>query len=128
MTARHPRSASDPGSQFFEALEERDNEPLLETADGTLRFDLVDDGHVEHWFLTLRRGDVSVSHRRSRADAVVRIERERFAALATGQMNALAAALRGDLVVEGDLGLVLLFQRLFPAPPRVSESNGVPVT
>jgi hypothetical protein len=35
----------------------------------------------------------------------------------TGRMNAMAATLRGVLDPEGDLGLVLLFQRLFPGPP-----------
>ncbi len=126
MSGRTRDTELDPSSRFFEDLKQREHEPLLQTAEGTVRFDLVDNGEVEHWYLTLQHGEVDVSHRRSRADSVVRIDRDRFDAMVSGEMNALAAALRGDIVVEGDLGLVLLFQRVFPPPTRPKRSTARP--
>jgi len=102
---------------FFDALAKRGHEPLLQSASGTLRFDLVDGKAVEHWSVAVKKGDVSVSHKEAKADAVVRLDRDLFDRIVTGRENAMAAALRGVLVPEGDLGLVMSFQRLFPGPP-----------
>ena len=38
--------------------------------------------------------------------------------MASGKVNAMAAVLRGDLAVEGNAELLVLFQRLLPGPPR----------
>ena len=37
---------------------------------------------------------------------------------AKSEVNAMAALLRGAMGVEGDVELLVLFQRLFPGPPR----------
>ena len=103
---------------FFDDLAARGREPLLKGASGTIRFDLLDGERLEHWAVKIDDGAIAVSHSRAKADAVVRLERSKFERMARGTMNAMAAALRGDLVVEGDLALVMLFQRLFPGPPR----------
>ncbi len=108
---------------FFDELATRGHEPLLQNASGTLRFDLVDGKAVEHWSVAIKKGDVSISHKESRADAIVRLERDIFDRIVTGRENATAAALRGVLVPEGDLGLVLSFQRLFPGPPRARDAT-----
>ena len=42
--------------------------------------------------------------------------------MATGEVNALAGLLRGELTVEGDPELLVLFQRVFPGP----RAEGVP--
>ena len=60
----------------------------------------------------------------------MRADRKVFDAIVSGEMNALAATLRGAVVIEGDLGLLARFQRLFPgrsvrsdgADPQVSEA------
>lgn len=109
----------DATERFFEALATRGREPLLQGASGTLGFDLVDGGAVEHWCVALKKGDVSVSHEKAKADALVRVNRDLFNGIVTGRENAMAAMLRGVLVPEGDLGLVMSFQRLFPGPPGV---------
>jgi hypothetical protein len=54
---------SDVTTDFFESLRRREHEPLLEHAEGTLRFELADNGHVDHWFVAVDDGDVAVSHR-----------------------------------------------------------------
>jgi glycogen debranching enzyme len=75
---------------FFEDLRRRGHDPLLEKAEGAIRFDLVDDGELEHWLVRLDRGAVAVSRRRARADCVVRAERTLFDAFARGEANAIS--------------------------------------
>jgi putative sterol carrier protein len=111
------RTKKDATSAFFTRLAERGHEPLLATTTGTLRFDLVSGRSVEHWFVSVKKGDVAVSKKESRADAIVRLDRTLFDRMVTGRENAMAATLRGVIVAEGDLGLVIMFQRLFPGPP-----------
>jgi putative sterol carrier protein len=116
--------AGNPTEEFFRALAARRHEPLLQNASGTLRFDLADGGGTEHWFVAIEKGDVTVSHKRGKADAVIRVDRTFLDRILTGRENAMAAALRGVLVPEGDLGLLMLFQRLFPGPPGARGGPG----
>ena len=115
-TGKRPKP--DATAEFFARLAERGGEPLFKSASGTLRFDLADGKRIEHWHVALTNGDVAVSNKNTRADAVVRVDKELFQGMVAGRVNAMAATLRGVLVPEGDLGLVVLFQRLFPGPPR----------
>jgi hypothetical protein len=105
-------------AEFFDGLGRRGHEPLLASTSGTLRFDLADGRRVEHWHITIRKGDVAVSRENADADAVVRLDRSLFDSMATGKVNAMSAFLRGVLAPEGNLGLIISFQRLFPGPPR----------
>jgi putative sterol carrier protein len=105
----------DETATFFEDLRRRGHEPLLETTAGTIRFDLARDGRLEHWLVTLDRGTVAVSRRRTRADCVARTEKALFDAFARGDANAMTAVLRGELTFEGDPELLVRFQRLLPA-------------
>jgi len=110
--------AADPTGTFFEALAKRAHEPLLQGASGTLRWDLRNGRRTDHWYVTIAKGGVEVSRANAPADAVVRADKAFFDGLATGRVNAMAALLRGAMEGDGDLGLVMSFQRLFPAPPR----------
>jgi putative sterol carrier protein len=101
---------------FFHELGRRGHEPLLEKANGTVRFDLVGDSRTERWLVTLDGGDVFVSRKNVAADCVVRAERTLFDAIVSGEVNAMAAYLRGELTLEGDPELLLLFQRVLPGP------------
>ncbi len=116
MTSSSSERRRSPTAAFFDDLAERGREPLLKSTSGTIRFDLRDRDRVEHWWVGIDEGDVEVSHSRGDADAVVRLERSTFDGMVSGQVNAMAAALRGELVPEGDLSLVILFQRVFPGP------------
>jgi putative sterol carrier protein len=109
--------AADTTTEFFESLGRRAHEPLLEQTVGTLRFDLARKGDVDHWFVAIDKGDLAVSHQRRRADCTVRAPKQLFGRVASGEVNATAAVLRGALEVEGDAELLTLFQRLFPGPP-----------
>jgi len=110
------KTTADTVGEFFRGLAERRREPLLQNVSGTLRFDLVDGERVEHWYLTIKNGDVAVSHKDAEADAIVRTGKALFDGMIAGRVNAMAAALRGALVPQGNLALVVTFQRLFPGP------------
>jgi putative sterol carrier protein len=107
---------TDPTAEFFGELGRRGHERLLEKATGTVRVDLVDGKRTERWLVSLTKGDVAVSRRNAAADCVLRADKRLFDGMVSGDVNAIAAVLRGALVLEGDVGLLVLFQRLFPGP------------
>jgi len=112
---------SDPTSEFFAALAARGQEPMLRSTSGTMRFDLEDETRLEHWYVTIKRGAITVSHETGDADCSVRTSKELFDRLSSGTANAMAAALRGLVLASGDLSLIISFQRLFPGPPADSH-------
>jgi predicted lipid carrier protein YhbT len=101
---------------FFADLDRRGREPLLERVAGRLRFDVDSGTKPKRWMVVIDHGDLTVSHENRPADCSVRIEAAVFEDIVTGVDNAMAATLRGALAIEGDLELLLLFQRLFPGP------------
>ena len=106
---------SDATTVFFDELAQRGHEPLLRKARGTVRFDLDDGGRTECFYLAIDRGDVVVSKKRSSAEGVLRADRALFDRIASGEVNPVAAVLRGELALEGDWRLLVLVRRLFPA-------------
>ena len=105
---------SDATADFFDELAQRGHEPLLRKTRGTVRFDIVHGGETEYRYVTIDRGDIGVSRKRAAADGVLRVERTVFDRMATGEVNAIAAVLRGELTVDGDWRLLVLVQRLLP--------------
>ena len=116
---------TDAATQFFEQLAQRDHDPLLENSSGTLRFDIADGKKTDHWFVTIEKGDVTVSHRAGEADATVAADRSVFEGLARGEVSPLAAVLRGTLDIEGDPQLLSRFRRLLPGPPASRRQAAV---
>jgi putative sterol carrier protein len=106
----------DAAAALFEDLVSKGHEPLLHATSGTIRIDLTDAAAVEHWYITVARGNVSVSHRNAKADAVMHLDKKLFEGMAKGSVNLTAALLRGVVEIEGDIGLVNAFSRLFPGP------------
>lgn len=115
-----------PTEKFFDELARRGNEPLLHRANGTMRFDLENGNSngkgsgkngVQQWFVTVKRGEITVARDGDRADSACRVSKALFDRLVTGEQNAMAATLRGLLTIEGDPELFVLFQRLLPARP-----------
>ena len=100
---------------FFEKLAKPRHVKLLEGRSGTL---LVEVGNGEkaeadRWYVTLHKGDVSVSRTGKDPDAVLRASRDTVNAILTGRMNAMAATLRGLADVEGRGDLLIALQSLF---------------
>jgi hypothetical protein len=87
--------------ELFDALAQREYVPLLEKTVGSARFEVVDGKQTERWHVTIDKGHIRVSRRNARADTA-------------GRLNAMAAVLRGELVLEGDPRLLVRLQRLFP--------------
>jgi len=106
----------DPTAAFFARLAERGQEPALQRTSGSVRIDLDRDGQVAHWRLDIRGGTIEVSQSGDAADCVIGAPAKLFDDLASGKANAMAAALRNELTMEGDPGFLVRFQRLFPAP------------
>ena len=104
---------TDATTRFFEVLSQRRHEPLLARVTGTARFDVIDGGDIEHWFVSIDKGDIDVTQRAEPADCVIRVDRNQLNDLVTGRINAMAELLRGALVLEGDPELLALLQRLF---------------
>ncbi len=102
---------------FFNQLVERGHEPLLRGVTGTLRFDVERAKGTDHWVVAVDKGDVAVSHRNAKADCVLHMDEALFDGIARGRVNAMAAMLRGVVDFEGNPGLLVRFQRLFPGPP-----------
>ncbi len=114
---------TDSTAEFFGALGRSGPEPLLEKAHGTIRFDLVQGGSTEALFLTLDGGHVSVTRKKAAADCVIRAERAIFDGIVSGEVNAMAAFLRGELTVEGDPELLVRIQRVLPGPAAGSAGR-----
>jgi SCP-2 sterol transfer family len=121
-TERRSRSRPDPIASFFGDLASKGHDPLLHHASGTLRLDLQSGDGVERWHLAMAKGDIVVSHRNAKADATIRMDRKLFEGMTRGTVNLMAALLRGVLRIEGDLSLIMAFDRLLPGPRRSRES------
>jgi putative sterol carrier protein len=110
-------------AKFFDELGQESHYPLLEKADGAIRFELGDGNHTETWTVAIRKGDVAV-HKGDigiEPTCTVRAPRELFNEVASGRANAMAALLRGSIVADGDLGVLLLFNRVLPGPPGTTH-------
>jgi putative sterol carrier protein len=97
---------------FFEDLGSLGYDPLLRSISGSVRFDLVSGKTTERWLVAVRKGNLAVSHRNVRADAVIRLSRTLFESVARGDTNLLPAMLRGEVALEGDFRLMIIARRL----------------
>ena len=111
-------AAVDGTTRFFDSLAARGNQPLLRKSTGCTRFDVVDGTRVRRWRVSVTKGDLVVEPGGGDADCVMRVERRVFERIVSGRMNAVAAVLRGEIVVEGDWKLLVAMQRLFTGPAR----------
>ena len=118
MAGRRKGKTSDAIAEFFAELDRRGHEPLLENARGSARFDVTDGKQTDRWLLTIEKGDLAVSRKNAAADCVVRVDRAAFERAVKGKFNLMAAGLRGEFTIGGDLRLLVLLQRLFPRPSR----------
>ena len=107
---------TDTGVELFERLGAVEHLPLLKRARGTMLFELTGGTRIERWRITIDRGAVAVARGNGPADCVLRADRELFGRMASGEVNAFAAVLRGAITIEGDPRLLVLFQRLLPGP------------
>jgi putative sterol carrier protein len=107
---------ADAAAVFFDEVARRGHDPLLGDADASVRFELVSGSHVDTWQVRLHKGEVSVSRDDGGADCVVRADKKLFDGIVSGEVNAMAALLRGALAFEGDPEALVRLQRVFPPP------------
>jgi ubiquinone biosynthesis protein UbiJ len=107
---------SDPTAAFFDGLRQNGYQPALARRSGTVRIDVDDEGRRERWFIAIDDGTVKISKRNQAADATVRLEKPLLDRILSGKANAVTAMLRGEVAVDGDWNLLIVFQRLFPSP------------
>jgi len=109
-------------TEFFDQLGQRGHEPLLQRANGVIRYDIVDDdGGEESWCVAIDHGHVAVSQEDATCDCRLRAPRPVFEQIASGDVNATAAFLRGEIEAEGEWRLLVLAQRLFRRPEEVQR-------
>jgi putative sterol carrier protein len=112
---------TDATTEFFDSLRARGHEPLLAKGKGSLRFDIIDGQQTEHWFVTIDKGDVGVAQEGSNPTCRVQSSKHLFDRVIRGDTNAMAATIRGEVTVEGDAALLLMFSRLLPGPSKSSH-------
>jgi hypothetical protein len=118
VAKRTQAKRADAIAEFFSERVRRGHEPLLETARGSARFDVINGKRIERWLLTIDKGDLGVSPKHTAADCVIRVDRPVFERAVNGKHNLMAAALRGEFTLDGDPRLLVHLQRLFPRPSR----------
>lgn len=95
---------------------------------GTLRFDLTRDGMViEQWYVTINRGEISVSHDNRDADAIMTVDREDYGRIITGEIGTVSAIFSNEAKVEGDVALLVTFKRFYRSPPDTRDPRKVAV-
>lgn len=117
-----------PTDAFFDELSRRGHEPGLQRRTSTLRFDVSRgnsrDREIDHWMVAVDHGDIAVSRDDGPADCVISADQRLFDALVQGQTNSMAAMLRGALLADGDVELLVETRRLMPGP---TASSAAPV-
>ncbi|MET8041398.1 SCP2 sterol-binding domain-containing protein [Micromonospora sp. NPDC005215] len=111
-------------SAFFERLTVAGQDPRFSKVCGSVRFDIRDGGHLEQWLLEIDHGRMRVTRGADPATTVIMVSAQVAEAMARGEVNGLAAITRGEILVDGDLGLALRIGRLFPRAPGPSRSSG----
>lgn len=107
---------------FFDELSVRGHEPSLKNRTATMRFDVVHGKNTDSWIVAIDRGDIAVSRDDTVADCEFRLDRALFEAIVAGERNPMAATLRGSLITEGDIELLVAANRLLAAPPKAAAA------
>nr|MDT0659938.1 SCP2 sterol-binding domain-containing protein [Micromonospora sp. DSM 115978] len=118
---------TDPVAAFFAGSARRRTHLLPTWLSATIRFDLAREGRTDHWFVTLTRGELSVSQDGQReADCVVCADGAAFDRLLAGA-NPAAAVLRNEVSFRGRLLVFMYFQRLLPGPSGDQGPARIPI-
>jgi putative sterol carrier protein len=115
---------TDVAEQFLSSLARSGFQPLLQKTTGSLAVRLLDGSEVDEWMLSVDEGEVSARHGAGNADATLTVERSLFAQMVKGRANAMAAVLRGEVTIVGDLDLLMAVQRMFPGPDDAGTALG----
>ncbi|MEU4338340.1 SCP2 sterol-binding domain-containing protein [Micromonospora lupini] len=115
-------------SAFFDRLAAACQDPRFSKVCGSVRFDIGDGDDLEQWLLIIDHGHMEVTRSADPADTVIRVSVPVADAMARGEVNGLAAITRGEILVDGDLGLALRLGRLFPRAEGGGERTEPPTS
>jgi putative sterol carrier protein len=111
---------------FLQSVHTRQDDPVLRSFSGTIRFDLRTGENVDTYTVKVADGRASVSRRREKADCVASMDASLFDAVTSGEANAVTAFLRGEIRVDGDVAVLMAFERLFPGPADARPTTTEP--
>lgn len=112
---------TDPTVAMFDNLERREHVPTLRKVRGSVRFELEHDEQTDYWTVMIDDGNLHVARERRDADCVVHADKQVFDRVASGRQNAISALLRGAVLIEGDLELLVMLERLLPGPADATD-------
>jgi hypothetical protein len=116
VCAQPAASPSDPTARLFERISRIGRVDALADVEGSLRFDLHMGDRVERRTIVVHYGQITVVQDGGEPDCVVELDKSLLDRMATGQANAMTALLRADMMVTGDVRLLVLLERLLPGP------------
>ncbi|GHO90729.1 hypothetical protein KSF_007770 [Reticulibacter mediterranei] len=96
--------------EFFNTLATRRYEPLLHSVSGTVQWNIEEEGK---WNVIIDKGTITVNRNAVVADSLMSCNKDILLVLANGAQNPLTAFLQGKLAIDGNVGLALVFQRIF---------------
>src|SRR4051794_31843847 len=105
---------SDALQDFLADLGDRGHEPLLAKTSGRVCFEASEGDRDERRLVCIDNGHIDVVAGDVGADCTIRGSRDMLNRVAAGEVNAMAAVLRGAITIEGNWELLVRFQRLFP--------------
>ncbi|MDM4721010.1 SCP2 sterol-binding domain-containing protein [Micromonospora sp. WMMA1363] len=111
--------------RFFESLPARAPDVLRGLVSGTLQIQLNNGDHTAHWRVRMAPGSIEVSRQPGPADAILYSTEDLFDRLVTGRAQLLAAVLRNESTLSGNVVLFLAFRRFFPDPPGTRDPREV---
>ena len=114
---------SDPVEDFFQELARRRYEPLLQHTAGSIRFDLLDGNQVDHWWVGIDRGRLTVCHEDRAREEHRPQDRSTFLDIILGRRNPMTTFLQGDAGYSGESEPLVVFQRLFGEQARQEASS-----
>ena len=103
---------------FFAELAARGHDPRLARASGIVRLEVGKGRRARVWHVQLNKGDIVVAPGEGPADCTIRADEPTMEGIVAGRISPVTALLRGQIELEGDTQLLVLFRRLLPGPAR----------
>jgi hypothetical protein len=116
---------TDPTEEFFEGLNERPLPDRLHKINGSIRLDLLRDGELDHWFVAVAGGTVSVSRENRDADCVITTSKELFDRIVSGEASLNASLYQAALGLEGNYQMLGVFRNLLPGPRNAKDPRTI---
>jgi hypothetical protein len=114
---------SDGTQAFFDELAKRGHDPRLKRATGVVRLEVGKGARARVWHVEMKKGDIVVAPGKGAADTTIRADEQTIEDIVSGRINPVTALLRGQIELDGDSRLLVLFRRLLPGPARKRTSK-----